>query len=229
MATKIQKMKWNLYQEKQRLLTNWGIITGHIRMYDKALIERLRNIYDGGIPLSILLLVDKMCNGFCYERALLLTLGLADENFRVIDATIDGIALNPDYIDESSQEKSESFGEHRFVEVKSKDGKTYIYDTSAHLIYEKWLYQLIEKPRINKIITKEELIPFHKYHFESQGNNDKYALPLILPMIESYAQTTTHFNRKTLVEEIELFKQTIGYDQICQEVHEDMKRRGFKI
>lgn len=31
MATKIQKMKWNLYQEKQRLLTNWGIITGHIR------------------------------------------------------------------------------------------------------------------------------------------------------------------------------------------------------
>ena len=52
-------------------------------MYDKTLIERLRNIYDGGIPLSILLLVDKMCNGFCYERALLPTLGLTDKDFRV--------------------------------------------------------------------------------------------------------------------------------------------------
>ena len=229
MATKIQKMKWELYQEKQRLLTNWGIVTGHIRMYDKDLIERLRNIYDGGIPLSILLLVDKMCNGFCYERALLLTLGLAEEDFRVIDATIDGIALNPNYIAENSQGKSDKFGEHRFVEVRSKNGKTHIYDTSAHLIYEKWLYQLIEKPKVNKIITKEELLPFHKYHHESQSDNDKYALPLILPMIESYAQSSHHFNREVLLKEIERFKQTIGYNQICQEVHDDMRQRGFNI
>lgn len=56
MSTKIQNMKWNLHNYKLKLLLIWGLKKGYIALYDDDLIRKLRDIYDGGIPASIILL-----------------------------------------------------------------------------------------------------------------------------------------------------------------------------
>ena len=60
MTTKLQTMKWNLHNYKLKQLLIWGLKNGYITPYDDTLIEKLRNIYDGGIPASILLLSNGM-------------------------------------------------------------------------------------------------------------------------------------------------------------------------
>ena len=56
MATRIQKMKWDLHCKKEKMLLIYGLKNGLITLYDDELIEKLRNIYYGGIPASIILL-----------------------------------------------------------------------------------------------------------------------------------------------------------------------------
>lgn len=70
MATRIQKMKWDLHSCKQKVLLIWGLKNGLITPYDDQLIEKLREVYYGGIPASVILLSDGMTNGHCYDRAL---------------------------------------------------------------------------------------------------------------------------------------------------------------
>ena len=73
MATKLQKMKWDLHQKKYRFLLLYGLSHGLILPYDDELINKLRNVYYGGIPASIILLSNGMSNGHCYDRALLMS------------------------------------------------------------------------------------------------------------------------------------------------------------
>ena len=91
MATKLQKMKWDLHQKKHRLLLLWGLINGFIAPYDDELIEKLRKVYYGGIPASVILLSNGMTNGHCYDRALLMSRAfLGDEgDVKLLYASID--------------------------------------------------------------------------------------------------------------------------------------------
>ena len=234
MSTKFQQMKWNLYNYKSRKLLIWGLKKGYIAPYDDSLIKKLRNIYYGGIPASILLLSNGMSNGNCYDRALLMSKAFLDEegDVQLVYATIDSLKLNPQYTD---REDDPLFADHCIVERVTKDGRHLIYDTSSGFVYDKKLYWLMEHPKVRKINNKASIIEFVKseehYHPEDI-ERDKYASPLILPMIEmTYGRPTemyTMLGIELLQREIEHFKKVINYDGVCQEINEDMRRLNLR-
>ena len=229
----IQEKKWNLFNLKEKKLLIYGLKTGKITPYDDKLIEKLRTIYYGGIPASILLLSDGMSNGHCYDRALLMSRAFldTDDDVKLIYASIDSIKLNPKY-----QNRNDSmFADHCFVERTTSDGKKLIYDTSTGFIYDKKLYWLMEHPKVRKENNKEAIIKFIKAdedRFPENIERDKYVAPLILPYIEmSYGRPNEMYSMmgiELLQREIEHFKKSINYDDVCKEIDEDMKKYGFK-
>jgi len=227
MTKEIGKLKWWLYLLKRNLLFYKGIKSGLIHSYEKKLIENLRHVYYGGVPASVMLLSTRLCNGHCYDRALLITLGFEDDDFRLVDADIDGILLNPEYADDSKNNKH--FANHCFVERKKKDGSVWVYDTSLGLVFDRDLYYQMEKPRITKVNDKQAVLDYCEYQDIKNADieNDKYALPIILPNIEAVAEVDDGIYCDVLKNELELFKQEIGYDSICNEVNEDMMRMGL--
>ena len=63
MSTKIQNLKWKLFKDKEKKLHVYGLENGLIIPYNEELIEKLRNVYYGGMPASVILLSDGMTNG----------------------------------------------------------------------------------------------------------------------------------------------------------------------
>lgn len=230
MATELEKKEWKSYQKRYKTLFDYGIKHNLIGAYNDKLIENLRHIYYGGLPISILLLHEKLTNGHCYDRGPLVTLGFEDDDFQVINADIDSLKLRPEYIDECrTGKKREDYANHCFAERTLKNGTTLVYDTSVGLVFEKSLYYKMENPQIKKVNDKETTLKFLYYDFLENSNieRDKYALPIILPNIENCLVPTQKFYLKQLKQEIEILKQEIGYDDVCKEIHEDMKARGF--
>lgn len=233
MTLKLQEIKWNLHNYKSKQLLLWGLKNGYIVPYDDKFIKKLRNIYIGGIPASILLLSDGMSNGFCYDRALLMSRAFLDDedDVQLVYASIDSLKLNPQFVDKDDP----LYADHCFVERITKDGKHLIYDTSSGLVYDKKLYWLMEHPRIREINKKSSLIEFVKsdeYYHPEDIERDKYASPLILPMIEmTYGRPTEMYSQlgiNLLQREIEHFKKVINYDGVCKEIDDDMKRVRLK-
>ncbi len=233
MTLKLQEIKWNLHNYKSKQLLLWGLKNGYIAPYDDKFIKKLRNIYIGGIPASILLLSDGMSNGFCYDRALLMSRAFLDDedDVQLVYASIDSLKLNPKFVDKDDP----LYADHCFVERITKDGKHLIYDTSSGLVYDKKLYWLMEHPRIREINKKSSLIEFVKsdeYYHPEDIERDKYASPLILPMIEmTYGRPTEMYSQldiNLLQREIEHFKKVINYDGVCKEIDDDMKRVRLK-
>lgn len=115
----IEDLEWNVYLKKKKSLIEYGIKTMLIQSYSDDVIGKLRNIYCDGIPASIILLSNFLCSGFCYDMAMLITLAFSNSNFKIIDANIDGITLNPKY---KSKYKDRNKTNHRFVERINEDG-----------------------------------------------------------------------------------------------------------
>ena len=229
MATRIQKMKWDLHSYKQKVLLIWGLKNGLITPYDDQLIEKLREVYYGGIPASVFLLSDGMTNGHCYDRALLLARAFLDD-VRLLYADIDSIKLNPKFISDSPL-----YAGHCIVERITKDGKRLIYDTSAGFVYDKKLYCLMEHPIVRKINNKESIIKFINEDEELHPEDverDKYIAPLVLPMIEkTFGRPNEMYSLlgiELLQREIEHYKKTINYDGVVEKISQDMKRLGIR-
>lgn len=232
MATKIQKMKWELHSYKQKQLLIWGLKNGLIKPYDDDLIEKLRTIYYGGVPASVILLSNGMTNGHCYDRALLMSRAFLEneEDVQLLYATIDSLKLNPEFICDEPL-----YADHCIVERITKNGKHLIYDTSAGFIYDKKLYWIMEHPKIRKINNKESIKKFIENDEEPYSEDierDKYIAPLILPMIEmTYGRPTEMYSQlgiELLQREIEHYKKVIDYDTVVDEIDQDMKRLGLK-
>lgn len=231
MATKDELLEWEQHKKNYNKLFDYGVKHGLIHSYDNQLIENLRHIYYGGLPASILLLHGRLSNGHCYDRGTLITLGFGDDDFQVVDADIDSLKLNPKYIDEYRHNKcSEHYSNHCFAERTMADGKVWVYDTSVGLVFEKSLYYKMQNPKITKINNRLTTLKFLYYDFQQNSDieRDKYALPLILPNIEACMLPTQPFYLEQLKHEIEILKREIGYDSVCKEIEEDMKRKGFK-
>ena len=98
MSTNTQEIKWKLHNYKNKKILIWGLKNGLIIPYDDRLIEKLRSIYYGGIPASIILLSDGLCNGHCYDRAVLLSRAFFDEedDIKLLYARINSLKLNPE-------------------------------------------------------------------------------------------------------------------------------------
>jgi len=229
MVTKIDKLKWELYKKKKYILMLWGIKNGFIFAYNEKLIENLRDVYYGGIPGSVLLLCRALCDGHCYDRSVLVTLGFGDDDFNVINAHVDGIGLNPEYIYKNDNYPSEFYDSHSFAERILSDGSCWIYDTSLGLVFDKRLYWLIERPRVIKINNKQATMNFCEWQDIKNADieRDKYVLPLVLPMIEGYLDKHKEMYEDCLKREIELLKKKINYDGLCREIRDDMNRIGL--
>lgn len=232
MATKLQKMKWELHSYKYKHLLIWGLKNGLIIPYDDELIEKLRKVYYGGIPASVILLSNAMTNGHCYDRALLMSRAfLEDEgDVQLLYATIDSLKLNPEFICDDPL-----YADHCIVERITKEGRHLIYDTSSGFIYDKKLYWLMENPKVRKVNSKESIKRFIEDDEEfcpQDIDRDKYAAPLILPVIEmTFGRPTEMYSVKgieLLQREIEHYKQQINYDGVVEEIDQDMKRLGIR-
>lgn len=232
MVTRIQKMKWDLHSYKQKVLLIWGLKNGLITPYDDQLIEKLRKVYYGGIPASIILLSDGMTNGHCYDRALLMSRAFLDDedDVRLLYADIDSLKLNPKFISDSPL-----YADHCIVERITKDGKHLIYDTSAGFVYDKKLYWLMEHPKVRKVNNKESIIKYINEDEEIHPEDverDKYIAPLVLTMIEKTFgrpnEMYSFLGIELLQREIEHYKQTINYDGVVEEISQDMKRLGIR-
>lgn len=211
------------------MLYFWGIRKGLIKPYDEDLLKRLREIYCGGLPISLLILHEGLSNGHCYDRGTAVALGFGDDDFRIVDADIDSIKLNPIYIDKYKGGKlSEHYGNHCFAERTMSDGSVWVYDTSVGLVFEKNLYYRMEHPIITTVNDKEATLAFLKEDFVREDiERDKYALPLILPMIEDSSKAFPYYE-KAYKRELALLKERVGYDELVREVQSDMAQMFHK-
>lgn len=211
----MQEKEWEIYCEKAKTMLIEGLEKGLINIYDDKLIEKLRNIYYGGLPASIILLSDAMANGYCYDRAFLLARAFldTDDDINLIYATVDSLKLNPEYICDDPL-----YADHCIVSRTTKDGRCLIYDTSTGFVYDKEMYWLIENPKIRMVNDKESI---SKFLLEEEKRNpnctksDKYIARVILPMLEAEAlKEDEMYSAKgigLLQREIEHYKQETSY------------------
>ncbi len=94
---------------------------------------------------------------------------------------------------------------------------------------EKNLYYRIERPRITKVNDRAATLEYLDYDFlkDADFERDKYALPIILPLIESRLIPINPCYAEQLKREVELLKTRVHYDDICREMQEDMEAKGF--
>ena len=238
MITLKEKIKWNLYCIKRYYLTCYGLNKGLIKLYteDQEIMDRFRNTYYGGVPLSIMLLCLNWTCGKCYDKALILASAFHDcEDVCMVDADIQGISLNLANLEDFKKQLGylpEHYGNHCFVGVRDKSGITWVYDTTNGYVIEKNLYYKIEKPIITKINDKNSILnnPEYQDMLEQNLEHDKYALSIIMPNIEAMLQRAKENNElysEELEHEINIFKEKINYNGICEEIKKDMKAKGF--
>ena len=235
MATMLENSKWKYYKLKRQILFDYGIQNGLIHPFEMEFIESLRDTYFGGIPASVLLLSRGYTAGRCYDCALLACFGMGDDDFRMVDADIDGLALNPVYIDEYNKilEKcgkvNGNYKNHCFVERYKKDGTVWVYDTTLGIVCDKDLYYQIENPVITKINDKESVLDYFEYQDIKNADieKDKEILPIVLPNIEAMVVTDNGAYKNILKYELELFKEKVGYDNLVKQMKEDMKEKGY--
>ena len=206
-------LRWKLYKFYSKQLLLWGLKKGYIQPYSEELIQKLRGIYYGGVPASVLLLCDKLTNGHCYDRALLMSRAFLDDegDVKLVYATVDDLRFDPSCI------KSGNGSDHCFVERITKDGERLIYDTSEGFVYTKWIYWLISHPKVRKINDKQSIIDFVESDQEVHPDNAPFTKRLIIPLViapieSTYGQKGELYSApgiELLQREVELYKSTL--------------------
>ena len=232
MKKNLEELKWKIHCYKQKKLLIYGLKNGLIVPYDDELIKKLRDVYYGALPASIILLSNGLTNGYCYDSALLMSQAFLDDegDVQLLYAAIDSLQLNPRFISDRPM-----YADHCIVERITREGKHLIYDTSTGFIYDKKIYWLMENPRVRKINNKESIKQFievDKDRWSEDLDKDKYALPLILPMIENSLGKSNEMYSfegiELLQREIEHYKSIINYEKIVEEIQCDMKQLRLK-
>ena len=93
----------------------------------------------------------------------------------------------------------------------------------------------MENPKVRHVNDKDKIKKFvseDEDRIEEDIERDKYAAPLILPMIEStFGRPTEMYSFdgiEMLQREIEHYKKVINYDAVCKEIDDDMKILGIR-
>ncbi|MCM1053417.1 MAG: hypothetical protein NC483_05540 [Ruminococcus sp.] len=210
-------LKWTLYWKKHNILFDLGVRRGLINKYDDSFIKALREFYCDGLPLSIILLNLSYCDGKCFDCSFMATLGMGEDEFRIIEASIDSLRLQPRYADKAKKDKA--FIKHCFVERTLSDGTVWVYDTSSGLVIARDLYYRLEKPQIRRVLSKEEIINSSAYLNLKNGEleDNKYLTCYYLPYFEGDIVKASFYQRE-LADEIALFKKLINYENLCKEI-----------
>ena len=224
MSSKIDQIKWELFSYKNKKMLMYGLKNGYIDLYDEKLILKLRDINHGGLPASVILLSDFMCNGRCYDRALLLAKAFldTDDDVTLVYADIDSIRLNP-----KCKSDNPRYAEHCFVERGTPDGKKFIYDTSNGFVYDKNLYWKMENPKVKRVKDKRSISRFLEYIDYTYGDSDKGLASVLIPFIESHYGDCNEMYAMDGIEllqrEVEYFKNKINYDELSRVKSEELK------
>jgi len=210
-------------KQKDRMFY-YGMKHGKVFPYPDQLFDRLRPYNVGGFPASILLFENELCNGHCYDRAMLMQLPFEDA--RVVHADIETLRITC----------GEEHAEHAFVETEEFGGnKTWVIDTSMGLIYDKDFYYKLEKiKKVNRVFSKEECMshPDIIDNLAIDFERDKYALTLTLPLIEAGIKNSNHIGtimyREKVLKELDLFKAAIDFDGMRAEIdrHMELLKKG---
>ncbi|MDE5586979.1 MAG: hypothetical protein K2I72_01250 [Bacilli bacterium] len=236
MATELQIKEWNQYASRQRELFSYGYDQGLIYPYEKDtdFMERLRHVYWGGMSLSVIVLCERMTNGFCYDRSFLSTYGFGNDDFKRVYAITDGIRLRPDYIDEwqeySEEEKEQRrYGEHCYMERIKEDGTVWVYEPAFGLVYREDIYEEIEHPKGRKTMSREEVLSSYQYLdiLSEDIEVSKYASIHLVPVYEACLAVGQQFHMDALREELELYKKKINYDEVRREEYQNIKKFGI--
>ena len=213
--------EWDLYKKRKSELFLLGIQRGLIKYYEDELLDEVRNIYYGGLPITVMLLHSGMANGNCYNLGRLVTLGFGCDDFRVVYADIDELKLNPMFISKyNNGELDSSYSVHCFAERKTKDGKTWVYDTSSGFVIEKTLYYRMQNPKIRDVKDRRDTVMSLKNELLNCNiEKDKKSLPFILPCLEANLKPIQFFYLDQLKSELSRFKQDVDYDFLCKNIN----------
>ena len=205
--------------ENYNRVIQWGLSEGFIFSYDDKLMEKLRNIYEGGIPASLILLSTDMFSDAGSYRALLLARALMDE-----EEDIEILYL------ENNSIKDCKLTKHCVVERTTKDGKHYIYDTYNGLMFDRKMYKFVEDFKVIKTMGKDSIIAYMNQ--ASTRNPDRFlldenAIAIAMPILEKSLEREPEDYEKVakglLKAEIEYFKDKINYKR---SVNEDESGNG---
>lgn len=237
MKDTIVKLRYKLFKMRFDAIILNACNQNLVGFYDDEVIANLRNYYYGGISLSIILLSIKRCAHRCYDRALMMTFGMGDDDYKIVCADIDGIRLNPEHVHDYNKLKkqglpvNEHYGNHAFVERTLKDGRVLVYDTTAGLVYDKEVYYRLQHPKIVAIISKNDLLKDDDYLaiLNDDGIINRQALPLLLPSYEESAKNEPSPYKEMLLQEIEIFKKQVDYEGLCKEIEAEKELSLRKI
>ena len=219
------ELRWQKYLDKKKEIELYGISNNLIYPIEDEIIKRLRNVYDLGLRASILISSSILCNSFCMQRPLLLTLAVGDEDFNIIDFFCNGIILNPEYIGQNNINTDDYFGIHRVFERIREDGSRWIYDTSYGLVFEKNLYYTLEVNKVDTIISKNEILRSAKYNDLKNRSFEESikAWQVYEPVLGDLVNKETDFRKITLEREVALFREDI----IAFKINKLLKKTGM--
>lgn len=215
------------YKDEKNKLIFKGFDEGKIFIFPKTIFNRLRPYSQGGVPLSLMLFIPDFCQGFCYDRALMMSMAFKDSKY--VCAEIDDLRV---------QYGEGKDAEHAYIETSDlDDGKTYIVDTSVGLVYEKEYFEMLENPKVKYMLSKEQCMKSRGVleMLASDFETEMDSLLLVLPLIENYISSLEHDNldsgneyttylRKTfLLNEIEKLKTAINFDGMLKEMNDDLE------
>jgi hypothetical protein len=189
--------------------------------FEEELMENLRHLYYGGLPLSVLALTRQNGTLVCYDRAVQLIHGLSD------DAVLNG-GYTKGY--ELGDPGEDSF--HFWVE----DGD-WVYDGTAGFKFKKEVWYQCEEPRVFSTRTKAECQAFAKSEWQPevfQWEDDEkevitdscyplntVSLRFALPGFE--ARADTFHDPERFRAEVARFKESIDYDKFVAEFEKSME------
>lgn len=228
---------WNEWLDKRKQLIKKGLDTGHISIYSDDLIIRLRRLYNGGIPASIILLSDYLSNCNCLDNASLLARAFFDDkdtkDINLVKAKVNSIRLNPVYkaMYEGTIDEDE-YDVHYVLERITNDGKNLIYDTSAGYVYDYETWEALEQPEILGVIPRPNIISIHNALVKESPEDyrpNTIAAVIVLPEVETRYDDTTRDERyiDLLKREVEAFKKAISYDKYCEKNKEQIKQLRY--
>lgn len=220
----LERQQARLYYMRQQILLYLAAKCNLFDVYSDALIEKFRNVYYGGMSASILLLHPETTKHKCWDSCVLVALALEDMDYQVVCAHIEGIKYNPRVMQEVATCKEEgklvnpNYDVHYFVEVDFKN-KTWVIDTTLGKLFEKHIYYAIERPKIVRVFTKEQMKEDWDYQDIVNGSleKDKYMSVFTLPVLEAKHKETETWYSEKLEREIELYKKTIDYETLKEE------------
>lgn len=214
---KVDKKELTLlnYKKGQQKDIIIGDFLGCVRSYDEELIEKLRDVYYGGVPASVYLLSNHLSNRHSRAMTEVLSRAFLDDkntiDVRVLRVQKDITDFCPDTTDEKI------IIEHSLVERTTTDGKDLVYDTANGVVFDKKAYEALQKPIVIGVKTRESIKKAYEDEIQNSPTDCTFnpmAVSIVLSGIEATYNNSgeryTQNDSRILQREVELCRSRIA-------------------